>query len=87
MAGYHLTEIPVGEYGELTKIIEELQELIDADEQGAKLMVLQELSDLIGAIDGYLLKHFNGQFSIADLEKMASITKRAFESGARKAKE
>ena len=86
MAGYHLTEPTRGEYGELSKVYEEIDELRDAEAQGAKLMVLQELSDVIGAIEGYLRIH-HGSITIDDLIVMKEITKRAFQSGARKPKE
>jgi hypothetical protein len=82
MAGYHLDEIPRGEFGELSKVYEEIAELADAEEQGAKLMLLQELSDVIGAIEGYLTKH-HPSITLDDLIKMKAITTRAFESGAR----
>lgn len=85
MAGYHLSEPTRGEFGELSKVFEELEELIDADAQNAKLMVLQELSDVLGAIEGYLNKH-HPSITLQDLIIMKDITKRAFESGARKAK-
>lgn len=84
MAGYHEADIERGEYGELSKIQEELDEAIDAQNQGIELMVLVELSDIIGAIDGYLNKHYKGAFMIEDLYTMAMATKKAFVSGYRK---
>lgn len=81
--GYHLIPIMKGEFGELSKIEEELQELKDANEQGNRLMELVELSDLIGAIRGYLNSHYP-DFSLTDLIIMADATSRAFESGSRK---
>ena len=83
--GYHLTEIPRGEYGEISKILEEAAELKDAMEQGQKLMCLIELSDLLGAIEGYIEKEYEGKITIDDLFNMSYATKRAFESGRRKA--
>jgi len=83
MAGYHLNELPRGEFGELSKVYEEVAELADAEEQGATLMALQELSDIIGAIEGYLVKH-HPSITLDDLLKMKQITKRVFESGHRK---
>ncbi len=80
--GYHLKEPPRGEFGELSKIHEEAAELKDADEQGATLMVLQELSDLIGAIEGYLAKH-HPTITLVDLIVMKDITARAFNDGTR----
>lgn len=82
MAGYHINELPRGEFGELSKVYEEIAELADAEEQGATLMLLQELSDTIGAIEGYLKKH-HPSITLNDLIKMKDITKRAFEAGHR----
>lgn len=80
--GYHLREIEKGILGELSKIQEELDELRDAESQSSKIMVLVELSDLIGAIDAYL-KHNALGITINDLIIMSNITKRAFENGRR----
>ena len=80
---YHLKDIPRGEYGEFSKIKEELLELEDALDQDAKIMALAELSDLVGAIEGYVEKHFDGLY-LSDLIIMSKITRRAFESGRRK---
>lgn len=84
MAGYHLTEIERGKYGDFSKIKEEFQELNDAHEQSNRLMELIELSDLICAIDGYLNKHFKGAITIQDLIVQSNATKRSFSSGERK---
>lgn len=86
MAGYHLTEPKRGVFGELSKVYEEIDELHDAEEQGATLMLIQELSDVIGAIEGYLKKH-HPSITLDDLIKMKNITKRAFKSGARSPRE
>lgn len=48
---YHLQSIHSGEYGEISKIEEELLELKDAKQQGVRIMELNELSDLLGAIE------------------------------------
>lgn len=82
MAGYHLRDIPKGIFGELTKIEEELEEIKDSVEQKSKVMELVELSDLYGAIQGYLEKHHPG-VTMEDLRIMSDITQRAFRSGAR----
>lgn len=82
--GYHMEEIPRGEYGEISKILEEAAELKDAMEQGQKLMCLIELSDLLGAIEGYMEKEYEGKVTVTDLWNMSQVTKRAFESGRRK---
>lgn len=91
MAGYHINDITVGEYGELSKIKEELDEALDAEAQNNRLMVLIELSDVIGAIAGYLDRHYNGGFApgvtVQDLVTMAQATNRAFINGHRKPKE
>ena len=80
--GYHIMKINKGEFGELSKIQEELDELKDAVYQGSSIMALIELSDIIGAIDGYLAKHHPNQ-TLGDLIKMAELTGRAFKSGER----
>ncbi len=82
--GYHKRVIEKGTYGEISKIQEELNELVDAAEQHNRLMVLQELSDLVGAIQGYLTKTFNGEFSLNDLVVQSLATERAFKVGDRK---
>lgn len=82
MAGYHLRDIPKGIFGELTKIEEELEEIKDSIEQKSKVMELVELSDLYGAVQGYLEKHHPG-VTMEDLRIMSDITQRAFRSGAR----
>ena len=82
MSAYHLKEIIKGQYGEISKIREELEELEDAEEQQNKIMILCELADIIGAIDGYLEKHMK-DFKLSDLEAMAMLTKKAFQAGDR----
>lgn len=81
--GYHLSEIRRGVYGELSKIVEELDEALDAENQKNSIMVLVELSDIIGAIDGYLLKKYEGKIGLADLIQMSLATSRAFRDGTR----
>lgn len=80
--GYHLDVIPKGELGQASKIAEEAAEFADAVKQGAAIMALLELADLIGAIEAYLTLH-HPELSMADLLVMAAITKRAFENGHR----
>lgn len=80
--GYHNREIAKGEYGELSKIVEELEELQDANEQGCKIMELVELSDLYGAIEKYLENYHLG-YDMGQLKKMSDLTKRAFTNGER----
>lgn len=83
VVGYHIAAIERGEYGESSKILEEVRELQDAESQGARIMILHELSDILGAVHGYLRKHFP-DIKFEDLVKMADLTRRAFESGNRK---
>lgn len=80
--GYHLADIQKGTLGELSKVQEELDEARDAEAQGVSVMVLVELSDLVGAVEAYLEKHHPGT-SLDDLAKMAAVTRRAFRSGRR----
>lgn len=80
---YHLQAIPKGQYGELSKIREEVEEAIDAEKQNNPIMVLVELSDIIGAIDGYITKKYDGKINLADLIVMSMATSRAFRSGER----
>ena len=81
MAGYHIKKIKKGVLGELSKIREELEEAEDSQEQGVKIMLLVELSDMIGAIKAVAEK--NGS-TLEDLIAMQKVTERAFKSGSRK---
>lgn len=85
MAGYHINDIPRGTYGHLSKIKEEIVEIEDSVAQGCVIMELVELSDLYGAIEGYLAKN-HPTVTMDDLKIMSGITKRAFQSGARSAR-
>ena len=80
--GYHLRHIAKGQLGELSKLAEEFAELVDAAEQGVKIMELVELSDLVGAIRAYLRRHHRG-VTLDDLVAMSDVTVRAFRSGRR----
>ena len=51
MSGYHLRKIAKGRLGEISKMREELEEWLDAKEQGCALMELHELSDFCGAAE------------------------------------
>jgi hypothetical protein len=65
--------------------LEEVEEFKDALEQGVTLMALVELSDILGAIEGFLeLNH--PTISVTDLINMSDVTKRAFKSGQRTSK-
>lgn len=81
--GYHIKEIEKGVVGESSKILEEIMELIDAEEQANKIMALCELSDIYLAIKMYIKTHYY-DINMHDLAIMAMATERAFESGDRK---
>lgn len=80
--GYHMGEIKKGTLGEISKIQEELDELIDAHLQGNRIMVLAEAADLYGALEAFIVAKFPG-FTMEELRKMSDATKRAFQSGRR----
>jgi len=69
---FHQRTIPRGKYGELSKIVEEIEEDIDAEDQGHRLMLLIELSDIIGAVEG-VLKKKEYNHTIEDLIKFARL--------------
>lgn len=81
MAGYHTRDIARGTFGEISKITEEYEELLDAEQQNNTIMILCELCDIIGAIEAYATKQHN--ISLEDLIIMKDATKRAFEEGTR----
>jgi hypothetical protein len=79
--GYHTRDIDRGVFGRFSKIREEFEEAADAwEEQGNLLMTLVELSDLLGAIEGFVNQT---GVSFEDLVKMKDATHRAFNSGHR----
>ena len=80
--GYHLNKIEKGILGEYSKIVEEYQELQDANSQSNPILELVEISDLIGAIESYTLKKYG--ISLEQIIKMKMATQRSFESGERK---
>ena len=80
--GYSARAIPKGRYGQFSKILEEVEELEDALEQGVDIMSMVELSDLYGAMEGFVDTRFPG-FSMEDIKKMSAVTKRAFRNGYR----
>lgn len=80
--GYHTRPIQKGVLGEVSKIVEEAMEVDDAAAQGVKLMVLAELSDLVGAIKAFLTKH-HPDLTLDDLDAMSHVTERAFKNGRR----
>lgn len=79
--GYHLVDIEKGTIGEFSKIREEFQELEDGVKQDDSILIICELSDLVGAIEEYA-KKFN--LTIDDLKKFSDKTKSAFKEGKRK---
>jgi phosphoribosyl-ATP pyrophosphohydrolase len=81
--GYHIKKIKRGTIGESDKILEEILELIDAEKQNCRVMVIIELSDIIGAISAYI-DRYGLRISLKDLEIMSEITKRAFKNGHRR---
>jgi hypothetical protein len=80
--GYHLREIDKGVLGEASKVREEVEEFLDAVDQGVSIMALIELSDLIGAVQAYLEVH-HPSVSLQDLIAMSNVTARAFKNGRR----
>lgn len=78
--GYHLKEIEKGIVGEFSKIKEEFQELEDAQEQQSKVLIICELTDLVGAIEEYAKKY---NLTLADLKQFSDMTKSAFKEGKR----
>lgn len=79
---YHISEIQKGDYGTSKKILEEVNELIDSENQKCKIMSLVELSDIIGAVEGYLETNYSN-LTLDDLICMKQITKRVFKNGYR----
>lgn len=57
MSYFHKREIIKGEYGQLSKIREELDEAVDAEEEGQELLLIIELADIIGAVRGVANKY------------------------------
>jgi hypothetical protein len=81
--GYHSRKIDKGVLGEFSKIREEFEELQDAVEGDVRVLVLCELSDLVGAINAFIEEEFKGTISFADIIDFAYRTKQAFEEGER----
>jgi hypothetical protein len=81
---YHLNKIIPGKLGEISKIREEFEELMDANVQGNPVMEMLELSDMLGAIECYIKKY---NLTLTDLIIMKEATRRAFTDGTRKPKE
>lgn len=77
---YHVRKITKGKLGYVSKIQEEVEELLDAEMQFNPVMAILECSDIIGAIEAYI-KQFN--LTLNDLIIMKDATKSAFEDGTR----
>ena len=73
MSDWHKKEIAKGVLGELSKIKEELEEALDAEEQGQILMLFFELSDICGAAGLVAEKLSNGAITIDDLVKFSKL--------------
>ena len=57
MSEWHVRKIERGVYGELSKVREELEEAEDSIEQNQPVMLIFELSDIIGACGGVAAKY------------------------------
>lgn len=80
--GYHEMDIPPGQLGERSKVVEEITELLDAVTQDNPVMALVEMADIIGALELHLEK-YHPSITLQDLITMKDRTRHAFESGAR----
>ena len=78
--GYHQAKIKKGVLGSTSKIQEELDELIDAEQQGVKILIHCELADLYGALK---LVAENHGVTMEDLRRMSELTAQAFREGER----
>ena len=79
--GYHLRHINKGTFGEASKLQEELDELVDAEEQGNQIMAMCELADLYGALKAIADRY---GLTMTDLQTMSDATARAFQDGSRR---
>ena len=79
--GYHKKKIHKGIIGKFSKIKEEFEELTDAVDQNNNVLIICELTDMIGAIEEYIKKY---NLSINDLKDFSDLTKSAFKEGKRK---
>lgn len=79
--GYHTKKIEKGLVGHFSKIKEEFQEAEDAFDQNDEILIICELSDMVGAIEEYI-KRWN--LDLISLKKFSDKTKSAFKEGKRK---
>lgn len=78
--GYHTKQIEKGTIGHFSKIKEEFQEAEDAFDQNDEILIICELSDMIGAIEEYI-KRWN--LDLTSLKNFSDKTKSAFKEGKR----
>lgn len=78
--GYHKAVIKKGALGRASKIQEELDELVDAEEQGNTILALCEMADLYGALKALVVRYGH---TMEDLALMAHATTSAFREGGR----
>jgi hypothetical protein len=71
MGQFHQREIPRGEYGKASKVIEEVHEALDALDQDQSLMLMIECADMIGALAGALVDQTLDAASVVELEAVA----------------
>lgn len=51
MSGYHKSKIKKGTLGTISKVQEEIDEYVDAKQQGIRIMEQLELADIYGALE------------------------------------
>lgn len=79
---FHVMPVRQGTYGELSKIQEELDEALDAETRGQKLLLMIELSDIIGAVAGVAERH---GYSLDDLIQFSELRRNVFRQEAEEA--
>ena len=79
--GYHQKQIKKGVLGTVSKITEEYEEFMDGVSQNNPVLMLVELTDLLGAIEQFTVKNYN--INLQDLVKMKDCTESAFLDGSR----
>ena len=77
---YHKDKIKKGVLGEISKVQEEVDEYVDAQKQGIKIMEMLELADIYGALE-FVAEKYN--LTMYDLKSMSDVTKSAFDDGTR----
>lgn len=81
---FHIVPITRGEYGYLSKVQEELEEALDAEKQENPLLLLIELSDIIGAVGGVADRIGS---SLEDLVKFSNLVRHVRKTRAAEAAE